>query len=146
MIETTELDEQAESVCRWGAARAAAIVVIPLIGLLWLTGNIVYMIARIGRIYGQELKTASIDGFISGMIGNAILVFLASSIPGLNIAIAAAVTYGVGKAAQAWIKDGTPSDIAKYKEEYGTARKQAERLQGEFVSDRRRRMPLGRKA
>lgn len=140
--DTPELDEEAESVCRWGAARAAAIVVIPLIGLLWLTGNIAYMVARLANIYGVTLSKAAIKGFISAMAGNAALLFFASSIPGANIPIAAAVTYGIGKAAQAWIKDGMPTDVAKYKEEYEKAKKRAEQLKDEFKSDPRRNQPL----
>jgi uncharacterized protein (DUF697 family) len=144
--DTPELDEQAESICRWGAARAAAIVVIPIIGLLWLTGNIMYMVARIAKIYGVNLSKASITGFISSMIGSGILMYLCSPIPGLNIGIAAAVTYGIGKAAQAWIKDGMPADVAKYKEEYEAAKKKAKGLKKEFKSDPRRKKSLGRKA
>ena len=125
--DTPELDEQAESVCCWAAARAAAIVVIPVIGLFWLTGNIMYMIVRIAKIYGVELSKAAIKGFISAMIGNIALLFLASSIPGLNIAIAAAVTYGMGKAAQLWIKDGMPADKLRYKQEFEKAKKEAKK-------------------
>ena len=144
--DTPELDEQAESVCRWAAARAAAIVVIPVIGLFWLTGNIMYMIARIARIYGEELSKASIKGFISAMIGNVVLLILASSIPGLNIGIAAAVTYGMGKAAQAWIKDGMPADVIRYKQKFEEAKKNAKQHIDEFKSDPRRNQPLGGKS
>jgi len=139
---TPELDEEAESVCRWGAARAAAIVVLPGVGLLWLTGNIGYMVARIGKIYGAELSKASIKGFISAMIGWGVLMFLCSPIPGLNIAIAAAVTYGIGKAAQAWIKDGMPADMLRYKEEFKRAKKKAKQHMDEFKSDPRRKQSL----
>jgi len=141
--DASELDKQAESVCRWGAARAAAIVVIPVIGLFWLTGNIMYMVARIAKIYGEELSKASIKGFISAMIGNAALLFLASSIPGLNIGIAAAVTYGIGKASQEWIKDGMPADVTKHKQEFENAKKKAKQHMDEFKSDPRKNQPLG---
>jgi uncharacterized protein (DUF697 family) len=114
-------------VCCWAAGRAAAIVVIPVIGLFWLTGNIMYMVARIAKIYGVELSKAAIKGFISAMIGSGILMFLCSSIPGLNIGIAAAVTYGMGKAAQGWIKDGMPADVIRYKQEFEEAKKKAKK-------------------
>ena len=141
--DTPELDEQAESICRWGAARAAAIVVLPVVGLFWLTGNIMYMVTRIAHVYGVTLSKAAIKGFITAMVGNAVLLFLASSIPGLNVFIATGVTYGIGKAAQEWIKDGMPADVAKYKEEYEAAKKKAKALKKDFKSDPRRKKPLG---
>jgi len=144
--DTPELDQQAESVCRWGAARAAAIVVIPIIGLLWLTGNIMYMVTRIAKIYGANLSKASIKGFISAMVGSGILMYLCSSIPGLNIGIAAAVTYGIGKAAQEWIKGGMPADVTRYKEVFEEAKKKAKQHKYEFKSDPRRKQPLGGKS
>ena len=116
--DTPELDARAESVCQWAAGRAAAIVVLPVVGILWLTGNIMYMVTRIAGIYGAELSRAAIKGFISAMVGNVALLFLASNVPGLNVVIATGVTYALGKVAQAWIKDGMPSDVTKYKEEY----------------------------
>ena len=144
--DTPELDQQAESVCRWGAARAAAIVVIPIIGLLWLTGNIMYMVTRIAKIYGVTLSKAATKGFISAMIGNVVLVILASCIPGFNIGIAAVVTYGMGKAAQDWIKGGMPADVTRYKQKYEEAKKKAKQHMDEFKSDPRRKQPLSGKS
>lgn len=100
--------EEANSYITWAAGRAAAIAVIPLpladVGPL--VANEIYMIYRLAGVYGiandQSLITMILGctgGSLTGKIG-------ASLLPFLKIPIAAAVTYGVGKAAKAFFESG----------------------------------------
>ena len=101
-------DEEANSYITWAAGRAAAIAIIPLpladVGPL--VANEIYMIYRLAGVYGvandQSLITMILGctgGSLAGKIG-------ASLLPLLKIPIAAAVTYGVGKAAKAFFESG----------------------------------------
>ena len=67
---------------------------------------------------------------------------MSSLVPGLNIIIGATITYGIGKAAQEWIKDGMPSDVTEYKEKFEVAKKKAKQHMEEFKSDPRKDQPL----
>lgn len=49
-------DEQAAKLIQWGAARAGVIVLTPFLGTAALIANEVYMITRIGDIYGINLQ------------------------------------------------------------------------------------------
>ncbi len=90
----------------WAAGRAAAIALIPLpladVGPL--IANEVYMIYKLAGVYGIAADNAvttmllgSAGGSIAGKVG-------ASFLPFLKVPIAAAVTYGVGKAAKAYFE------------------------------------------
>ena len=138
----TKADE-VESVCRWGAARAGAIATIPLAGAVALMANEVYMIMRIGNIYGARIDASAAKGFMLAMAGTIIGRTIASFIPGLNIIVAVTVTYGIGKAAQAWIADGMPEIFDKYKGIFEDMKNQAKQFAEEIMSDRRKDKPLG---
>ena len=47
--------EEAESLCRWAAARAGAIVVVPGLGPLSLWANDIYLIMKMGKLFGETL-------------------------------------------------------------------------------------------
>ena len=49
-------DKQADELIRWGAARAGVIVLTPVLGTASLIANEVYMISRIGSIYGETVR------------------------------------------------------------------------------------------
>lgn len=55
MNEFLDIEQEVESLCRWGAARAGAIVVLPLVGSLSLMANEFYMIKKIADLYGYKL-------------------------------------------------------------------------------------------
>ena len=93
-------DKQADELIRWGAARAGVIVLTPVLGTAALIANEVYMISRIGSIYGENVTHKSVLAFIP--------------LPFMQMPIAVSVTFGIGKAAQRWIKDGQPDNIKPY--------------------------------
>lgn len=113
LIETeqpVDYEKEAEYICRWGAARASVIVMTPFLGSLALMANEVYMITRLSDLYGVELETGAIAGLI-GSLGASFVgqtLFTLIPFPPLQVPMAVAITYGVGKAADAWLKAGQP--------------------------------------
>ena len=109
-------DKQADELIRWGAARAGVIVLTPVLGTAALIANEVYMISRIGSIYGENVTHKSVLAFM-GSLGGTVLGNLAATLiplPFMQMPIAVSVTFGIGKAAQRWIKDGQPDNIKPY--------------------------------
>ena len=108
-----DIEEEAEKICRWGAARAGAIVITPLLGPIALMANEVYMVVRLSDLYGVELT----EGAIAGLVGSLGASFVGQTLftivpfPPLQIPAAISITYGVGKAAHAWLKAGNPNDL-----------------------------------
>jgi uncharacterized protein (DUF697 family) len=141
-------DHRAQSLCKWGAARAGVVVLMPGLGTVALVANEIYMVLRIGRVYGVKLTTSSVKGFILSLGGLFAGKTLATLIPfgPLQIPIAIGVTYGVGKAAQAWIRDGMPVDVEKYKEVAKNAADYARQNIEDFKNDKRKDEPLGDEA
>lgn len=120
-------DEEANSYITWAAGRAAAIAIIPLpladVGPL--VANEIYMIYRLAGVYGiandQSLITIILGctgGSLAGKIG-------ASLLPFLKIPIAAAITYGVGKAAKAFFESGMEMNGDTLKEIFEKAKDEA---------------------
>ena len=96
----------ADSYIYWAAGRAAAIawLPLPLVDVAPLIANEVYMIYKLAGVYGIAadntvitMLLGSAGGSIAGKVG-------ASFLPLLKVPIAAAVTYGVGKAAKAYFE------------------------------------------
>lgn len=109
-------DKQADELIHWGAARAGVIVLTPVLGTAALIANEVYMISRIGSIYGENVTHKSVLAFM-GSLGGTVLGNLAATLiplPFMQMPIAVSVTFGIGKAAQRWIKDGQPDNIKPY--------------------------------
>ena len=109
-------DKQADELIRWGAARAGVIVLTPVLGTAALIANEVYMISRIGSIYGETVTHKSVLAFM-GSLGGTVLGNLAATLiplPFMQMPIAVSVTFGIGKVAQRWIKDGQPDNIKPY--------------------------------
>ena len=120
-------DEEANSYITWAAGRAAAIAIVPLplADVAPLVANEIYMIYRLAGVYGvandQSLITMILGctgGSLAGKIG-------ASLLPFLKIPIAAAVTYGVGKAAKAFFESGMEMDGDTLKEVFENAKDEA---------------------
>ena len=140
-----EIDEKAEVLCRWGAARAGAVVVLPGLGTAALIVNEIYMIMRMGTVYGEEIDTSAIKGFLLSLGATFAGQTLATLVPfaPVQIPLAVSVTYAAGKAAQQWIKDGMPSDMSRYKAEAERAKKYAKKNMNDLKNDDRKDQPLG---
>ena len=124
VAEEINKDEEAEKICRWAAARAGAIVIVPGFGSVSLMANEVYMITRLADLYGVELENGAIAGLMGSLgasfIGQTFFTFI--PFPPLQIPVAVSITYGVGKAAHAWLKAGGTNDMSKFKEVFEKAR------------------------
>ena len=105
-------DKEAEGLIHWAAARAGVIVAAPLLGTVSLIANEVYMISKIGSVYGVDVPQKAVLSFIGSLgatvVGTTIATLL--PIPFIQIPIGISVTYGLGKAAVRWIKDGMKRD------------------------------------
>ncbi len=144
-ITEEELDphEEAELYCRWAAARAGAIALVPGAGAAGLITNEIYMIVGIGKLYNVSITTSMAKGFIMGVFASIIGQTIANFIPGLNVIVAISVTYGIGKAAEQWIIDGMPEDTSQYKKVYKENKHKAKNNAEEFKNDPKRDQPLG---
>lgn len=138
-------DDEAESLIRWAAARAGLIVVAPVLGTAALMANEVYMIVRLGETYGVKLSDKVVLSFI-GSLGGTVAGSLAATlipIPFMQVPIAVGVTYGIGRAAQKWIKDGMPDDVKPYREVFEEEKKEGEAHADDLKDDPRKDQPLG---
>jgi len=121
------IDGEADAIIRWGAGRAAAIAVlpVPLADVAPLVVNEAYMIYKLGALYGYSV-TKSILSMLGGVAGGSLCgKLIASFFPGLKIAIAAGVTFGVGKAAKSFFRSGMQLSMEELKEQYKKGEKEA---------------------
>ena len=145
MTDMEVLDEKAEELCRWAAARAGVIVVVPLLGTIALCANEVYLVIRIGKLYGKTISEAGAAGFLASLGAAFAGQSLATLIPfpPTQIAIGVAVTYAVGKVAQEWVKGGMSEDVGQlgqvWKQAKGFAEEKLDDLKAHVGKDR----PLG---
>lgn len=127
------VSEEADSFIHWAAGRAAAIALIPLplADVAPLVANELYMIYKIGNLYGYAV-TGQIVTMLTGVAGGSFGgKLLASFLPGLKIPIAAGITYGVGKAAKAYFASGMKLDEDELKEEFKQAEKESKKTNWE---------------
>lgn len=138
-------DEEAESLIRWAAGRAGVIVAAPLLGTCALVANEVYMISKIGAVYGVELNQKAVLSFIGSLGATVVGSTLATLIPIsiMQIPIGVSVTYGVGKAAQRWIKDGMPDDTKPYRAVFEEEKAEGEKEEKELENNPKKDEPLG---
>lgn len=138
-------DEEAENLIRWAAGRAGVIVAAPLLGTAALIANEVYMISKIGAVYGVELNQKAVLSFIGGLGATVVGSTLATLIPLsiMQIPIGVSVTYGVGKAAQRWIKDGMPDDTKPYRAVFEEEKAEGEKAEKELENNPKKEEPLG---
>lgn len=138
-------DVKAETLCRWGAARAGVIVVAPLLGTVALMANEVYMVSRIAKVYDKKITEGAAAGFIAAISATIAGNLLTTLIPigVVQIPIAVGLTYAVGKAAQAWIKDDMPKDMAPYVEILKEWKEKATKEAKVFAEDPLKNIPLG---
>ncbi len=145
LLSEAEIEAEAEQLCRWGAARAGLIVVAPLVGTMALIANEVYMIVRLGKLRGVDIEEGAAKGLIAGLGATFCGQTLATLLPlgPLNIPLGVAITYAVGKVANAWIKAGQPEDIASFKELYQEAYREGKAKAKDFASMDCKEEPLG---
>ena len=142
---TDDVDVKVETLCRWAAARAGAIVVAPLLGTVALMANEVYLVSRIARIYNVKLTERALIAFLgavgSRMIGTLLTTLIPFSV--IQVPVAVGITYSLGRVTQRWMKDGMPSDMTPYVEMMGEwkdkAREQVDRLRENPLKN----VPLG---
>ena len=146
MDETTEdRDLKVETLCRWAAARAGAIVIAPLVGTVALMANEVYLVSRIARIYDVKLTERAVLAFLgamgSQMAGNLLTTLIPFSV--IQVPVAVGITYSLGRVTQRWLRDGMPSDMTPYIEMFGEwkerAKEQVEKLKDKPLKN----VPLG---
>lgn len=138
-------DERADALIRWGAARAGGIVVAPLLGTVALIANEIYMISKIADVYGEKVASKSALAFL-GSMGGTVLGNLAATLiplPMMQMPIAISVTYGVGKAAKNWIKDGQPDNVKPYMEVFEEGKKEGKDSVDELENEPLKDQPLG---
>lgn len=138
-------DKEAESLIRWASARAGVIVAAPLLGTAALVANEVYMISKIGSVYGVELNQKAVLSFIGSLGATVVGSTLATLIPltFMQIPIGVSVTYGIGKAAQKWIKDGMPDDTKPYRAVFEEEKAEGEKEEKELEENPKKDEPLG---
>jgi uncharacterized protein (DUF697 family)/ethanolamine utilization protein EutP (predicted NTPase) len=123
-------EEEANSYITWAAGRAAAIAIVPLplADVTPLVANEVYMIYKLAGVYGIA-NDQSLISMILGCTGGSLVGKIgASFLPFLKIPIAAAVTYGVGKAAKAFFESGMELDEETLLDIFEKAKEEASNL------------------
>ncbi len=142
---TREQEQESEDVIRWGAARAGVVVLLPLVGSIALLANQIYMINRLGQVYRQELAVSSVKGFVMAFAGALVGQTLAALVPlpFVQIPVAVSVTYAVGKAADAWLREGMPEDVERFRQIFERAKDFAKQNLGSIKNDPRKDQPLG---
>ena len=144
-LEDIDTEWEAEKICRWGAARSSVLVVTPLLGTMALIANEVYMISRLADLRGIKLSEGAALGLLASLgatfVGQSVFTLL--PIPVIQIPLAISITYGVGRAANAWLKAGRPEDIAAFREVYEKARKEGAENADTFSNMACKEEPLG---
>lgn len=144
-LEDIDTEWEAEKLCRWGAARASVLVVAPVLGTMALIANEVYMITRLADLRGVKMS----EGTALGLLGSLGATFIGQSvftllpIAAIQIPLAVSITYGVGKAANAWLKAGRPEDVASFREVFEKARKEGAENADTFSNMDCKDEPLG---
>ena len=145
VIDDSDREAQAESLCKWAAARAGVIVVAPGLGTMSLLANDIYMIMKLGGVFEEKIgEKAALS-----LLGSCGTVFvggrLATLIPfaPLQIPIAVATTYGLGRVVTQWLKDGKPKDLSIFKKVYEDAVSEAKAHMESFKSNPDKDKPLG---
>ncbi|MGI6263510.1 MAG: hypothetical protein ACOYKB_06705 [Succiniclasticum sp.] len=145
VIDDRAREEEALSLCKWAAARAGAIVVLPGLGTLSTVANDVYMIMKIGKVYEEEITEKAAVSLLGSMGTVFVGGKLATLIPfaPLQIPLAVGMTYGLGRVVMEWLKAGKPKDLSPFKKVYDDGVKYARDNIGLFKNDPKKDEPLG---
>ena len=146
MDETTEdRDLKVETLCRWAAARAGAIVIAPLVGTVALMANEVYLVSRIARIYDVKLTERAGLAFLGAlgslMAGHLLTTLIPFSV--IQVPVAVGITYSLGRVTQRWLRDGMPSDMTPYIEMFGEWKEKAKEQVEKLKDNPLKNVPLG---
>lgn len=126
---TEGVSSEADSYINWAAGRAAAIALVPLplADVAPLIANEVYMLYKLAELYGIAADNTVITmllgcagGSIAGKVG-------ASFLPFLKVPIAAAVTYGIGKAAKAYFESDMTMNEEELRREFLAGEREAKK-------------------
>ena len=144
-VEYTEQDREADEICKWAAARAGVIVVLPLVGTMALMANEVYLIIRLGQVYGVKITETAAAGFLMSLGATWAGQTLATLVPFpfMQLPIGVSVTYAVGKVAQSWIKAGMPNTTDQMTKEFLRIKEQAMEKIDELKKHSCWNIPLG---
>ena len=145
VIDDRAREEEALSLCKWAAARAGAIVVLPGLGTLSTVANDVYMIMKIGKVYEEDITEKAAVSLLGSMGTVFVGGKLATLIPfaPLQIPLAVGMTYGLGRVVMEWLKAGKPKDLSPFKKVYDDGVKYARDNIGLFKNDPKKDEPLG---
>ena len=146
MDETTEdKNLKVETLCRWAAARAGAIVIAPLVGTVALMAHEVYLVSRIARVSNVKLTERAVLAFLgamgSRMAGNLLTTLIPFS--AIQVPVAVGITYSLGRVTQRWLRDGMPSDVTPYVEMFGEWKEKAKEQVEKLKDNPLKNVPLG---
>lgn len=142
---TEDVDLQAETLCRWAAARAGAIVIAPLLGTVALMANEVYLVGRIAKLYKVKLTEGALIAFLGAMGSRMAGNLLTTLIPftAIQVPVAVGITYSLGRVTQRWIKDGMPTDMGPYIDMMGQWKEKANEQVDKLRDNPLKNVPLG---
>ena len=145
VIDDKMRDEEAESLCRWAAARAGVIVVVPGLGTMSLCANDIYLIMKLGRVFEENITEKAAAGIMGSLGAYFVGSTLATLIPfpPMQIPIAVGTTYGLGRVVTEWLKAGKPADLSPFKKVYDDAVKTAKANLDIFKNNPKKDEPLG---
>lgn len=138
-------EEQADSLCKWAAARAGVIVVAPLLGTMALLANQVYLVCKLGRVYEEKISESAALSILSSLGAVYVGQTAATLIPfaPLQIPIAMGTTYGLGRVVNQWLKEGKPKDMSAFKTVYEDAVSEVKKNIELFKNNPQKNQPLG---
>ena len=145
VIDDRDREEEALSLCKWAAARAGAIVVLPGLGTLSTVANDVYLIMKIGKVYEQEITEKAAVSLLGSMGTVFVGGKLATLLPfaPLQIPLAVGMTYGLGRVVMEWLKAGKPKDLSPFRKVYEDGVRYARENIGLFRDDPKKDETLG---
>ena len=140
-----EIDKEADELIFWAAARAGVIVATPILGMIALMANEIYMIVRLGNAYGVKITETAAAGFLMSLgasfAGKTLVTLI--PLPILQVPVGVSVTYAVGRVAQAWIKAGMPDNPEELRREFAKLKDDAMKRIDEFTMHPKKDVPLG---
>lgn len=136
---------EAESLCKWAAARAGAIIVLPGLGTMSLIANDIYMIMKLGKVFEVKIGEKAAISLLSSCGTVFVGKRLATLIPfaPLQIPIAIGTTYSLGKVVTEWLRAGQPKDLSAFKKVYDEASAEVKKNMDAFKNNPDKDKPLG---
>jgi uncharacterized protein (DUF697 family) len=97
------------------------------------------------KLQGIQLSSSALGGFLAGLAGTLAGQTLATTFPfpPLQIPIGMSVTYAVGKVAKAWLNDGMPKNMSKYKQVFEESKAEVRKDPDAFKDHPDKDKPLG---